>query len=237
MIKALWRTLGCVRKTFLEFPSDQWIPIHFLTNLSPQKILDPSDNIFGSMKTPERSCTSRVSPLYSPFAKKFFFFCYIERHTQIHHIHEVNWICSVVRVHTDTHTQRHKHGSDSITSTADAGGKKEWESHWSLGNSRKTIFLTHPSVPSNKREAKINLEKYYLDCWWVSSENKRYVQRKCHKCSIIFDCPLIQHISDISSCSILFSLRHDPLHLRHGPKIEPHNSMSSRAWYVGILSV
>ncbi len=72
-----------------------------------------------TMKTPERSRTSRVPPLYSPFAQKSFCLSWIERHTQMQG-HRSNG--SVVRVRTDTHT--HTNGSDSMTSTADAGGNK-----------------------------------------------------------------------------------------------------------------
>ncbi len=58
------------------------------------------------MKTPERSRTSRAPILYSPFAPKSLF-CYGLRDTN----------SSAVRVLTDTHR------SNSMTLTADAGGK------------------------------------------------------------------------------------------------------------------
>ncbi len=65
------------------------------------------------MKTPECSRTSRVPKFFSPFAPKSFF-CYGLRHTH-----------SRESAHRQTHTHTHGHTdrTDSITSTADMGGK------------------------------------------------------------------------------------------------------------------
>ena len=49
-----------------------------LVNSSGQNLL--------KMKTPERSHTSRVPPLYSPFAQKSFCLLWIERHTQMRYL-------------------------------------------------------------------------------------------------------------------------------------------------------
>ncbi len=54
------------------------------------------------MKTPERSRTSHVPVMYSPFAQKFF--CH-DGMTHTHQGHRSNG--SVVRVRTDRHTDTH----------------------------------------------------------------------------------------------------------------------------------
>ena len=64
------------------------------------------------MKTPERSRTSRIPLMHSPFARKSF--C----HDGLTHTHIHN-----VRALTDRQTDGHTDGTDSVTSTADAGGK------------------------------------------------------------------------------------------------------------------
>ena len=68
---------------------------------------------------PERSHTSRVPLMYIPFARKSF--CHGRlTHTHMSHIGDDP---KAVRVFTQRHTHRQKDGSDSMTSTADAGGK------------------------------------------------------------------------------------------------------------------
>ena len=67
------------------------------------------------MRTPERSRTSQVSQIVKSFWAKVPFLLWIEKHMQIH---------LVVRVLTDSQNHRRKDGSDSMTSTADAGGNK-----------------------------------------------------------------------------------------------------------------
>ncbi len=67
-----------------------------------------------TMKTPERSRTSRVPPLYSPFAQKSFCLLWIERHTQMHYLmaHDVMTSyrgVTVVSVRTARHTHTHTH--------------------------------------------------------------------------------------------------------------------------------
>ncbi len=75
-----------------------------------------------SMKTPERSRTSCVSQIVLSFCPKVVFLLWIERHTQIHYVMSCNMFTDR-QTDRHTHTHTHTHRSDSMTSTADAGGK------------------------------------------------------------------------------------------------------------------
>ncbi len=75
---------------------------------------------------PEPSCTSRISQIVQTFCPKVPFLLWIERPTKIGQMVRP-WECW--HTHTHTETERRKDGSDSMTSTADAGGNNKTSGH------------------------------------------------------------------------------------------------------------